>query len=704
MSKISFLQSVFLYKFFTVVLFSSIANASIQEEIADEVSITVEALKVETKAEETPQSINTISAKDIEEKAVKKIDEAFRYSPSVVTPYGSDNDAEWLFVRGFEPSMYLDGNRLYKEGFFAFTAETYGLESIELLKGPSSILYGETNPGGIINLVQKKPTYLPQASVIASAGNKNYAELGVDVSNWVNKDGSQRYRIVAMINQKDGELEGTESKRIYIAPSYTIDFSDNTSLTMLASYLKDDGVPQNGFFPKDGTLTALPNGEIIDYSTNYGFPSDKFTKEQVTAGYQFNHSFNDIFTYNQNFNFTFVDLYLRSSSAYPNPGDGSWNTDDDPYTINRYSLINDGYTSSYTFDNNIVANWVSGSFKNRVLTGVDYQYHTNDWIGNGNGALVGTINSLNPTYDNVPDLTDTLYDNEIVKNQVGFYAQGQTIFKEKLLFNLGTRYDLIDIENTGSTKDSLQDENLSLSTGLMYLGKNGVSPYVSYSESFYVISSMDWVTAKLYKPVESNQVEAGVKYTPTWYNGFINIAYFNIEQQNAMASTISEDGVLSTSQTGKVLSRGVELETKAKITKDLEISASYTYANSREETQEDGMPTGRYIRKSLSPNHYASAWAVYDFSSIVINGLKVGTGVRYTGETIDNSTINLENVTKVPSYLLIDMMASYRINEAWGLQVNLNNLTNQIDVVGCDYGICYYGESRRMSANLKYDF
>ncbi len=693
MSKIRFLQGIFVLKFVALIL---ISNAKAEEEIADEISITVEALKIEAKAEETPQSISTISAKDIEEKAVKKIDEAFRYSPSVVTPYGADNDAEWLFVRGFEPSIYLDGNRLYKEGFFAFTAETYGLESIELLKGPSSILYGETNPGGIINLVQKKPTDIPQASIVASAGNKNYAQLGLDVSNWVNKDGSQRYRIVAMVNQKDGELKGTESKRIYIAPSYTIDFSDNTSLTMLASYLKDNGVPQNGFFPKDGTLSALPNGEIIDYSTNYGFLSDKFEKEQVTVGYQFNHSFNDIFTYNQNYNFTFVDLYLKSTSAYPD-------YDGDPYTISRYSLINDGFTSSYTFDNNIVANWVAGSFKNRVLTGVDYQYHTNNWLGNGNGAFVGVIDPLNPTYDNVPDLTDTLYNNEIVKNQVGFYAQGQTIFKEKLLLNLGTRYDLIDIENTGSTTDSLQDEKLSLSTGLMYLSDSGFSPYVSYSESFYVISSMDWVTAKLYKPVESNQVEIGVKYTPAW-NGYINIAYFNIEQQNAMASTISEDGVLATSQTGKVLSRGLELEAKVKLTYDFEISASYTYANSREETQEDGIPTGRYIRKSLSPYHYASAWALYDFSRIAINGLKAGAGVRYTGETIDNSTLGSENVTKVPSYLLIDMMASYRINEAWGLQFNISNLTNQVDVVGCDYGICYYGESRRMSANLKYDF
>lgn len=656
--------------------------------VLDTIVVTASALKVDTPTQETAKSVTVIERDELDQHNVQKLDEALRYTPGYTSPYGADNDAEWMFVRGFEPSVYLDGNRLYKEGFFAWTVEPFGLERVELVKGPSSVLYGESMPGGIANVVQKKPTDGAQHSVSLSVGNKNYQQLGVDIADWANQDGSQRYRLVAMVNQKEGELDGIESQRVYVAPSYAIDLSDQTTLTLMATFLKDNGVPQNGFFPSDGTLVALPNGETIAPNRNFGEPDhDDFDKTQLSFGYQLSHQLNDTWSLKQNFNYAYVDLYLRSSSAYQN----AWQ-DSDPYTLARYTLINDGDAHSVTLDNNAQAQWQSSQFEHRLLTGFDIQYHQNKWLGNGTGSQVGVINSLNPTYGNVPDLSSSLYDNEIVKQQLGVYAQYQTKWQQKWVLNLGGRYDKIDVESKGLNKDELDDGQLSLNSGLIYLADNGLSPYVSYSESFYVISSLDFTTNKLYKPVESNQTEVGVKYMPSWLDGYVNLAWFDIDQKNATASTVGSNGALTTSQSGtKTNTQGLEVEARMAVTENLMLNASYTYLDAH-----TGEGTSQK-RKSMIPRHLATGWASYDFAGLGIEGLTLGSGVRYTGTSVDASLDK-----KVPAYMLWDAMASYAINTQWDVQVNLNNILDDESLAGCDFGTCYYGESRRMVASVNY--
>ncbi len=670
---------------------NAIAADSSTDESMETIIVTASALKQSAPMAETAQSVAIIDSDELKMRDVQKLDETFRYTPGYTSPYGADNDAEWMYIRGFEPSVLLDGNRLYKEGFFAWTVEPYGLERVELLKGASSVLYGDSMPGGLINAVQKKPTDEPQGNVSISGGNKDYFGIAADFSGWANEDGSQRYRLVMMADTKEGELDGTEYDRVYIAPSYTIDFSENTQLTVLASFLKDDGVPQNGFFPMYGTRYDLPNGETIDSSTNYGEPGDdKFDKTQISLGYQLSHYINDVWTFKQNANYAYTDLYLRSSSAYGSP----WDPTADHYTLNRYSLINDGTVDSFTLDNNVTAEWYTGEFENRFLAGVDIQHHVNDFSGNGSGAWVGTVDALNPTYGNVPDLTSTLYDNEITKKQVGVYSQFHTKWQDRWIANVGARYDRFDVENQGQYEDAIDDGQFSWNSSLMYQADSGFSPYVSYSESFYVMSSLDYITNKLYKPVESNQYEVGMKYAPEWMNGYINLAWFNLEQKNATSTGKDPDtGAITSGQTGQVETQGVEVEGKVQATENLMFTANYTYLDARTGTTE--------VRKSMVPQHSASGWVQYDMSSLGIDGLTLGAGVRYTGTSVDNAYFIND---KIAAYTIWDAMASYSFTDKLNLQVNLNNLTDKEYFAGCDYGICYFGESRRITANLSYNW
>jgi iron complex outermembrane receptor protein len=361
--------------------------------------------------------------------------------------------------------------------------------------------------------------------------------------------------------------------------------------------------------------------------------------------------------------------------------------------LGRYTNFNDGDSQSFTIDNNALAEWQSDSFEHRFLTGFDLQHHENSWLGNSAiGSSAGNVNILNPTYV-TPDISADLYDNEITKQQLGLYAQYQTKWDQKWIFNLGGRYDSVNLESTATNKDEMDDGQLSLSGGLMYLSDNGFSPYVSYSESFYAVSSIDATTKKLFKPIESAQREVGVKYMPTWLDGYFNVAWFDIEQGNATVSALV-DGVLTTSQKGSQQNtKGVEVEAKIAMTENLIVNANYTYLDSH-----SGEGSER-SRDSLIPRHLASGWVTYDFSGLGIEGLTVGSGVRYTGTSVDSP----KNET-IPAYRLWDAMATYVINKQWDMQFNVSNLTNEEYVAGCDWGTCYYGESRRMTATVNYNW
>ncbi|MEF1214617.1 TonB-dependent receptor plug domain-containing protein, partial [Vibrio alginolyticus] len=200
-------------------------------------------------------------------------------------PYGADNDTDWFKVRGFDAATYLNGNRLFRDGYYTWLVEPYGLESVEVVKGPSAILFGESAPGGIVNAVQKKPTFTPQGEVKVEVGNNQHQSVGFDIADEANDAGTVRYRLVGLMTSQDGELDGTNNERFYLAPSVEFDISDRTMLTVLATYLHDDGVPTNPFFPAAGTLIGSNFGKI-DPSTNLGQPNyDKYERTQFSLGY-----------------------------------------------------------------------------------------------------------------------------------------------------------------------------------------------------------------------------------------------------------------------------------------------------------------------------------------------------------------------------------------------------------------------------------
>ncbi|WP_423840720.1 TonB-dependent siderophore receptor [Vibrio mytili] len=668
-------------------------NAYAQDEVTEmeTMTVTAQALKVETPAAETPKSVSLISEDELRVRAPKKLDEALRYTSGVTAqPYGSDNDTDWFKIRGFDAATYLNGNRLFRDGYYNWLIEPYGIERIEVVKGPSAILFGESAPGGVVNAVQKKPTFTPQGEIKVEVGNNNHQSVGFDIADEANEDGTMRYRLVGLMTGQDGELDDTENKRFYIAPSLEIDISDQTMLTLMATYLHDDGVPTNPFFPAAGTLIHSNFGKV-DPSTNLGQPDyDKYERNQLSVGYLLEHDINDTWTFSQNANYGSNELYLRSSYVFPN-------SDATTEELTQGLVFRDGKNQSFTFDNNAVGNWVTDSAEHTALIGVDLQHHKTEGDEQDDYAF-GTINPFNPVYGNYT-AKDFNIEREINKTQASVYSQYQLKFQEQWIGNIGARYDWVKTENKGHGSNAYgvvdqnldrDDSELSLNAGILYSAENGLSPYVNYSQSFEVISTIDKATNKLYKPLKGEQVEVGVKYEPSFMDGFINVAWFDISQNNAL---VTNPTTYVATQTGEVTSTGVEVEGAAQLTDDVKLLASYTYTKAEtDETYGKGKQ-----QAALIPKHQASAWVDYSAYRLV-PGLNVGTGIRYVGESKDNPA---SSDLTVPSVTLWDAALTYDITSQWQAQLNVNNILDEEYVSGCDY-YCYYGQSRSVVLNANY--
>lgn len=664
----------------------AVLSSIVQAEDVETMVVTSSILKVDIPMEEAPRSMSVVDRSELDTHQVQKLDEALRYRSGVLSaPYGADNDTDWIKIRGFDAATYLDGNRLFKDGYYSWTIEPFGLERIEVLKGPASILYGEAPPGGVVNAVSKRPTATPQGLVNIQMGNRDHKQLGIDISGDASESGDVRYRVVAMANERNGVLDGTYNKRFYLAPSLTMDFSDRTTLTLLASIKEDKGVPTNGFFPAYGSLIDTEFGKV-NPSTNLGEPGyDINENKQISLAYEFSHIINDTWEIKQNTRYGHTDLLLRSSYVFPS---------DSSHIVQRGLVYREGTTDSLAMDTQAEGNWYGENSEQMLLLGVDLQGHKNKSADTDDYAFGQPINIFDHKYGNyTPIDTSKATQREITKQQAGAYVQYQLRLVERWVMTVGGRYDYVDTENRNNSAQTVEqgsDNNVSVNAGLLYIAANGLSPYVSYAESFEVIATVDPATNKLYKPLEGQQIEVGIKYTPEFMDGYLNLALFDLIQQNSLVT--NPDTWVKT-QTGEVTSQGVEIEGVGYLTDNFKLTASYTFTDAK--TDESG---GQGTQQAgMIPRHLASAWGDYDFSGMV-NGLQIGAGARYIGDSVDNPA---SSDRSVPSHTVFDAMLSYQISKQWQAQINFTNLADEVYVSSCDY-YCYYGEPRSVIGSVSY--
>ncbi|MEX3004713.1 ferrichrome porin FhuA [Serratia fonticola] len=650
--------------------------------------------KTDTPLVKTPQSISVITRQQMDTLQPTSVKEALGFTPGVmVGSRGSSNAYDAVYIRGFgsvNQNEYLNGLKLQGDFFNEASIDPYFLERVEVLRGPSSVLYGKSSPGGVVALVSKRPTTEPLREIQFKMGTNNLFQTGFDFSDALDDNGVYSYRLTGLASDADDQQEMAKRKRYTIAPAFSWRPDDRTNLTILSYFQDDPNVGYYGWLPKEGTVENAPYGKLPT-NFNEGEASNKFARQQQLIGYSFDHDFNDTFTVRQNLRYS--KIHSDQNSIY---GVGIQPTN--PNMLNRSVSISDEHLNSFTVDTQGQAKFATGQVDNTLLVGVDYMRMRNDI-----NAYFGSANPLdlaNPQFgdDSKFNLSPT---NRLDRQeQTGVYVQEQGEWNNWIL-TAGTRYDWAKTSTDDRVNKKTTDQNdrkLSSRVGLNYLFDNGISPYVSYSESFEPQAGATYGGVP-FDPSRGKQYEAGVKFMPKDRPVSATLAVFHLTKTNNLTS--DPENLFFSVAGGEIRSQGVELEGKAALTANINVLASYTYTDA--EYTEDNSFQGNM--PAIIPKHMASLWGDYTFHETALSGLTLGAGVRYTGSTYGDEA----NTFKVPDYTVWNTVIKYdlaRFNlPGSSVALNVNNLFDKEYVSSCfaTYG-CFWGAERQVVATATFSF
>ena len=653
--------------------------------------------KTDSPLREIPQSVTVVTADRIKDMGVTTVQEAFRYVPGVTAdPYGPDSRVDGPMVRGSQPDIYLDGMRTTNSWFNYQRVEPYTLERAEVLRGPSSVLYGSTTTAGLINLVSKRPQEQDFHEIGFQYGSFDRKQVQTDHTGKLTADGQWLYRFIAVGRDSDYQTDYVKDDRVLVMPAVTWLPTNQTTWTLIANYQKDTTGSSTAFLPHSGTIFYNPNGRIPinRFVSEPGFDIYRTETKSVTS--LFEHSFSDSFKISHNMRYQDVNGTYRTAYPdlywapfWPNPY-----LDPAQRTVGRWSDVWLSHRKTYTSDTNALFKFDAGPVSHKVLVGFDYRRMSEN--GQAGTAWDTTpFDLFAPAYNGIlmPTLAETPH---LVQKQAGIYAQDQIRF-DRWIAVLGIRHDSTSSSIVGlPTQD---DSALTWRAGLMYELPFGLTPYFSYAKSFnpefgtsvYGNSQCNDSATGLCKPKLGEQYEVGFKYRP-WKDVAINGAVFDVTETNRLAS--DPNAMVGSIQIGKARIKGAELEVLATVWRDLDVIAAYTYLDAK---VAEGDNAGKHIE--TVPEHQASLWAKYRFSMFGVSGFSIGAGVRYIGSVWDGT-----DTIETPGYTLYDAMFAWE-NKNWRFQINGVNLADKEHFTAClTRGDCFYGARRTILGQLTYKF
>jgi len=653
------------------------------------------ATKTDTPLIETPQSVSVITQDQLTSRDVQSLGEALRYSAGVgVDTFGTETRFEWFNIRGFDEStfgLFRDNSR-WQSGQVEGAVDPYELQEVDVIKGPSSVLYGQNTPGGLVNLVTKRPTEETFGEVGTQFGGFGRAQVQFDVGGPLDHDAHWRYRLTGLFRDSGTQVNFVPDNRDLIAPALTWAPSRSTTLTILTDY-QHDNTGWSMFLPSQGTLTPNPNGMIpVDFFV--GEPAfDFFHRQQWSAAYLFEHRFPSVWTFRQTSRYSRIDY--NGDDAF---GGGFTPPTPPNYTIlSRYGFSNALSLGLYTIDTQALAQFKTGPLGHSILFGVDYS-HADAITISGISFPSGGINVFDPVYGQVIPPPSVYLHTDQPSWQTGLYFQDNIKVARKLVTTLSAREDWTNLTTTNlpPTTPSVQTQapnHFTGRAGITYLSDIGLAPYFSYSTSFLPTPGTTFGGVE-FKPTTGEQYEAGVKYQPKGIESFITVSFFNITEHNVLSP--DPNHLFFNVQEGAIRSRGMEAEAVASILHGLNLHASYSYIDEVVTENSDPKQIGK--RPILFPDQLFSLLLDYTNTKGSLRGLGGNFGVRYVGTTAGD----VYNDLILPDYHLFDAAVRYD-RKQYRFQVNVTNLADKIYVPVCEsVNYCNYGYRRTVTGSVFY--
>lgn len=641
--------------------------------------------KTATPLLEIPQSVSVVGAQEMRDRGVQTVSQAIQYVPGVqVTNFGgAEIRNDWIVLRGFDAKLtgdFRDGLSQLPYDQIRARTDPYALERVEVIRGPSSVLYGQVAPGGLVNRITKRPTADAFGEIVLQAGSFDRLQGAFDVGGPMDEEGKYLYRMTGILRDAGTQVEYDSSHRYpdnlaYIAPAFTWRPNADTSLTLLTHFQRDrtDG-ESRPVYP-----THVPVG---DYDFN------RYDRRQYAIGYLLEHRYNAALTLRQNARYQYGTLDQRDLYNLRLRPDG--------HTIQRYALVSKESADGVVVDNQAEYRFNLGRVSHTLLFGLDYKFQDGQqWYRQG---MAPDLDLNDPVYgQNIPypSAANTIIDQKDINRQLGVYVQDQ-IRVDKVVVTLGGRQDWARGTSRNRLTDATVEQRDTAFTGrlgLAYLFDSGITPYVSYSTSFLPQSGVS-MDSTPFKPTRGEQYEFGIKYQPPGSNSLVALSVFDLTQRNAL--TPDPRNTNFSVQTGEIGSRGIELEGKASLARGLDLTASYTLNDVKVNKSNNPAEVGN--SPIVTPRHMASAWMNYTLPDTVLKGLGMGMGVRYIGKTY----VNVDNTIENGSSFMVDAGVHYQVN-GWRFAVDATNLLNKETIVCRNNTVnCRYGLERTVIASVAY--
>lgn len=625
------------------------------------VSNSTTATKTDLSIIDTPQSIQVVPRDVLDDEQAKTLDEALARVSGIVQANTFGNTTDRVLARGFGDAdiFYRDGARSIVYRYF-----NANVDRVEVLKGPSSLLYGRLEPGGLINVITKKPLEEYRNEISFQGGNPETKNGFVDVTGPIRKTDQVflGYRLVAELEESDYWRNFGEIRKTIVTPTLRLrayDFSADVQ------YEYEDSEE-----PFDrGTIIVgdAPAPVLVD--RRFGEEFEKLTSESHMIQTNMEYAFSDNLKLRTNGSWQIIksdDLQARPRSFNETTG----------ILTRRVDGTVDRKTERYFVSTNMLAKVDTGPVAHELLFGADYETHDEGRGGFVASGNVANFNIYAPVYGLLNPASATAsttgrYSNK--EETYGYYVQDIISLTDAFKVILGARYE--QYSNYYKVGNNLLDDSEGNAflprAGIVYRPAKWLSVYGNYSQSFQPNQSTPEGDGP-FDPEEGVTYEAGFK-TDLAQGLTSTVSFYKITKQNVLA-TVND----TTSAIGEVESHGVEVDVTGQVLPNVDVIASYAFTDTQV-TKDDGSNEGNEFLNV--PRHAAGVFATYDFTGKTVQGLslaglRAGGGVRYVGERPGDSG----NTFVLPEYMTVDAFAGYELpfdGKKFKLQFNVKNLFDQ---------------------------
>lgn len=643
----------------------------------------------------TAQSVSVITQEQLEQKQAQSLAEALNGVAGVVSGQLGRRGWDDFIIRGqnSSDSVYVDGLRIGQSTFVA--TEISGMDQVQILKGPASINFGLITPGGMVNLVTKRPEAESFAHASLTYGSYQLKQGTFDLNFSPNDSEKGAFRINARVADQNDPTDFVYFKNYYISPSYNFDLGENTDLSVIASYQHREYLRQQGL-PVIGTLVTNPNG-ALDRSLYIGDPNFGTYKADVyRSGYTFKHAFDNGWNFHQNF--AVQKTEVDGKAVFPRTGKNFW-ADKDKTTLSRknnsrHQIIDN---LSFAIDNRINKQFDFYGMQHEINVGVDAFQEKNDYANNR--CDIGDLNLYAPDYGQKVTCNDPVSNHDINRlKYLGLYARDRIQLNDQWILNLAGRQDWARTQTTNLIKGTEKKQSDAAFTGnasLMYSINEIVAPYVSYATSFTPNSGTD-KNDNPFSPEQGKQVEVGMKLQSSDQRVQGSIAWYDLKRQNVLVTDPINTGFKV--QRGEQMTRGIETEASAYLLERLKLTAAYTYTTDAKISKDTNAEN---IGKDINniPEHAYSLAARYTLTPNSKLGWYIGGGIRGESyKTVDGLDIH------IPAYTVFDTEAGYDA-EHWGAQLAIRNMFDKDYYAGAlNENLITLGNPRQINFTVKFKY